>query len=165
MQTIIQVIETQWTKRSRGAPGAHKRSAVPNLFTVPYFELAESVVLQHVVFSEYEDFEPAATEGIVSFSANDSTKWRICVHTSERGSEIQFFGMPFTHISGRPEYVGLLEANTWLQIVGNRRFAEEHGWAYRKFVYNVAFCHAMAANTILRATNPIARLNYETHLW
>lgn len=165
VQTIIQLIETQWTKKSRGAPAARLRNAIPEFLPIPDSSLANQVLFHHVVYSEHNDFLPGVHSKVSCFSESDSTTWRVCVCPSERGSEIQFFGTPFTQTSGRATDTVLLEVNTWLRIVANRRISEEYGWAYRKFVYNIICGRISEANSILASAGPISRLNYETQLW
>ena len=60
MLVLIQHVETTWTKRSRGAPGALKRNAVPESFLVPITEIAafRAVVALHLVrYWEENSFE------------------------------------------------------------------------------------------------------------
>ena len=59
----------------------------------------------------------------------------------------------------------LLDVNTWIQIVANRRFSEEDGWAYREFVYNIFYGRRSDANAMLTSITPAFRLNHETQLW
>ena len=165
MQTIIQIIETQWTKKSRGAPAASSRNAIPEVLPIPDSDLEHPAVLHHVVFSEHTNFIPGACSRVTCFSEHDSTKWRICVTPSGRGLEIQFFGTPFAQTTGRATESILLEANTWLQIVANRRISQEDGWAYRKFVYNIFYGRLSDANPLLTSMAPVFRLNHETQLW
>lgn len=137
MQTIVQVIETLWTTQSRGAPAANQRNAVPSMLAVPSFALDMSLVLQHVVYPERDGFRPQASAAVVGLSEEAAMSWRISVLTAEQGVEVRFWGMPMTETSGRAKDTLHLKANTWFQIIGNRRLAEERGWAYRRFVYNI----------------------------
>ena len=165
MQTIIQIIETQWTKKSRGAPAASSRNAIPELLPIPDFDLEPPALLHHVVYSERTNFSSAACSGPACFSEHDSAKWRVCVVPSERGLEIRFFGTPFTQTTGRATDIIHLEANTWFQNIANRRISQEDGWAYRKFVYNIFYGRGSDANLLFTSTAPIFRINHETQLW
>jgi len=165
VQTIIQIIETQWTKKSRGAPAASARNAIPEVLPIPDSGLAHPAVLHHILFSEGTNFLAGACSGLACFSEHDSTKWRVRITPSGGELEIQFFGTPFTQTTGRATESILLEANTWLQMVANRRISEGDGWAYRKFVYNIYYGRRSDANRLLASTAPVVRLNRETQLW
>lgn len=164
MHTIIQLIETQWTKRSRGQPGAAVRNSVPEVVPFPANTPVETVLFQRLVYSEPGFVQPVLAS-IAPLSPEDADKWRISVLQTDLSAEISFFGIPFTETSGRPTKVIRLDCNSWFQIVGNRRVDEGWTWGYRKFVYNVFHGEASLANEIVATVNPVCRLQYEEHLW
>jgi hypothetical protein len=165
VHTIIQIIETHWTKKSRGAPAASSRNAIPELLPIPDSILEYPALLHHTVFSERTNFLPDACSGLTCFLESDSTKWRVCVVPAERGLEVQFLGTPFAQTTGRATDTIFLEENTWLQHVSNRRISQEDGWAYRKYVYNIFYGRGSEVNSQFTSTAPVIRLNHETQLW
>ena len=165
MQTLIQLIETQWTKQSRGAPGSVARNAVPEVIRFPETLIPHPVLFQHAVFVEHQEFAPPAASEFVCFSADDSSKYRLTICHQDAVAEISLFGTPFTQTSGRPTNVVRLEPNTWLRIVGNRRVSEDWGWTYRKFVYNIVHAPSGDANALMASKAPVACVDHEKYLW
>ena len=59
MRAVVQQVSVTWTKRSRGAPGAVARSAVPEGFPLPDDAAAPSaLVVHHVRAAERDGFIP-----------------------------------------------------------------------------------------------------------
>jgi len=63
-RTVVQVVQTRWTKQSRGMPGARVRNAVPEALDLPE-PLAvgpeAQFVVHEVVFDERDAFVPRET--------------------------------------------------------------------------------------------------------
>jgi hypothetical protein len=165
MQTFIQVIETFWTKRSRGNPGASLRNQVPEKYPFPRVVPSESVLFQRVSYSEYSSFSKARVAPVQMLSAHDSRMWRIEVEQDEASAKILFYGVPASEMGGRPINVSELLPNSWMRIVGNRRVAEENTWAYHKYVYNIFHGEVSKANDLIANKPPVHSLNHEGHLW
>jgi hypothetical protein len=165
MQTIIQLIETQWTKASRGHPGADARNRVPDFFPFPQNVPRGDALFQHVVYAERTSFLEAASAPVTVFSKAHSDTWRIDIARLETGIDISFFGVPSSGTSGRPVSVSRLANNAWLRIVGNRRISEEWGWTYRKYIYNVFHGDARDANDVVTGSRPMHLLDHRGILW
>lgn len=165
MHTLVQLIETRWTKLSRGAPGASRRNAVPQMIRFPAALLPHPVLFQHAIFVEQQGFAPPATSQFVGFSADDSSTYRLTICHQDAVAEISLFGTPFTQTTGRPTNVVRLEPDTWLRVVGNHRVAEDWGWTYRKFVYNIVHAPSSDVNGLVATKAPVVCIDHEKHLW
>jgi hypothetical protein len=165
MHTLIQLIETRWTKQSRGAPGAAARNAVPEVIRFAEVLPPHPVLFQHALFVEHQGFAPPAASEFVCFSADDSSKYRLTICHQNAAAEISFFGTPFTQTSGRPTDVVRLEPDTWLRIIGNQRVSEDWGWTYRKFVYNIVHAPSSDVNALVANKAPVTCIDREKHLW
>ena len=162
MQATVQIVETHWTKQSRGAPNARRRNAVPEIFKAPDGGEESSLRFHHVYCSEFRDFSPQSTL-TMDCSKKLAQQYRFTLEATEEGLTILFFGIPGASTSGKPTDSVLPRPNAWLQIVGNRRIGHEE-WSYYKLVYNIA-CGKPAAVNALFATPPVKRLDHERRLW
>ncbi|GGN75141.1 hypothetical protein GCM10010112_46090 [Actinoplanes lobatus] len=151
---VVQRVLTEWTKRSRGAPGAVRRNAVPEAFPLP-----PAVVFHQVTAYEKDDFTPASTaddiipvrSGIRLSHSPDghltvtsaTDVWCRCVMVFPR----------------RPERVVLdLPPGTWGRWRLNFRLWEEDSdWRYQKWVLNIADLPGPAPTGLFLATPPIQR--------
>lgn len=165
MQIFIQIIETRWSKLSRGNPGATLRNQVPEIYRFPDSGASEKTVFQIVSYSERTSFAKADADPVLPLSAHDSKKWRIAVEPGDAFAKILFDGVPNSPSSGRPVNVSELPPHSWMRIVGNRRVAEEYSWTYRKYVYNVFHGDVFRANELVAQKPPLFSFNFEEHLW
>lgn len=166
MKTLIQLIETHWTRRSRGAPEAAARNAVPELLRFPAVELAESVLLQQIAFHERDGFAPQPLPDFRVFAPNDATRHRLTVEHRGDVAELRYFGTSFTQKSPpHPTDVLRLEPGSWLRIVGNRRTAHDEFWSYEKFVFNIVHLRHKDPNALVNSQPPIVRLDRQISLW
>lgn len=168
MRTLIQLIETHWTKDSRGAPGSVARNAVPELLRFPSVELPEPVLLQRIAYYEWADFAPPPLPEFMVFAPHDATQHRLTVEHRGDVAEVHYFGTSFTQKSPpHPTDVVQLQPGTWLRIVGNRRTATgyEGYWSYEKFVFNIVHLRHKDPNSLVNNQPPIARLDRQISLW
>jgi len=165
MQIIIQIIETQWTKASRGAPHSDRRNKVPQITRIPEVDANSSTLLHHVVHYEHDNFAAHELVRLEPFTSHDSTKHRIEIYKTFEDQKIDFFGAPNSPTSGHPLTSIPIAAHAWVQIIANWRLSEESTWSYRRYVYNIYYGRKQAANQILMNEAPSTRFNCEKHLW
>lgn len=166
LQTIVQIVETHWTKQSRGAAGATIRNALPEVLPIPT-SVAPSgpILLHHAQFRESDNFTTPRSTGLMIFGAHDETTWRLRIEPADDGGvDVLFYGSRFQFTSGRSTDKARLPANTWLQIVSNMREAHEDYWCYRKFVYNIVHARQPDASLLLRTTAPVRRIDRQIQL-
>jgi hypothetical protein len=166
MPIIIQLIETSWTKRSRGNPGASIRNRVPELVEFLETPKSDPILLLVVKFTERNNFSTVTKVSIDNFTDQDAERWNIrIVQPHESPVEIAFFGGPSSEQTGKPVDVVHLQRDTWVQIMSNRRISEEWDWTYKKYVYNIVHCGALTANAVVRSMTPIRKISHEKLLW
>lgn len=163
--TFIQVIETRWTKQSRGAPQSAIRNAVPMIFRTPADAPQGQVLMHRAMCCETQGFSPRVGTRLENFSTELAEQYRLAVHPEPHGVRIEFFGAPFCPTAGISSDSVVLSAGMWLRIIANRRVAIEDSWAYYRFVYNIAHCEPGAVNTLLGSIAPVLSINRETLLW
>lgn len=153
---IIQRISTDWTKQSRGSPGAIKRNSTPQALTLPLEELPPggcSFIEHSSSFSERRDFEdPRPSISFENFVLErpmrfggvlvqrDAGRVRVSWnYTSEDA------GMPLRPQKKNDAFE--LALNQWGRVIYNGRFnGEGEIWWYQKSVLNVGlFARAAAA--------------------
>ncbi|WP_204300111.1 hypothetical protein [Actinoplanes campanulatus] len=151
---VVQRVLTEWTKRSRGAPGAVRRNAVPEAFPLP-----PGSVFHQVTAYEQDDFTPVPTvddivparagvrlghspDGLVTVTGVTDV-WCQCVMVFPR----------------RPERVVLeLPPGTWGRWRLNFRLWEEDSdWRYQKWVLNIANLPGPAPTDLFLAEPPLHR--------
>ena len=164
-QTLIQLVETHWTKRSRGAPGAVARNAVPQVVRFPAVTRSEAVLIHRASFSEHGQFAHPAAQDFAVFTQADSSRYHLEVTHQDDAAKVQFFGVPNLPTSGRPIDDVLLAPDTWLQIIANVRLSTDDSWIYRKFVFNIAHAPRSDANALVSSQPPVASLDHQISLW
>ena len=142
MDVVVQWVRTCWTKRSRGAPGAVRRNALPEAFPLPQ---ATPPFVHEVRMSERDDFapHPTVTGGLPPAAE---------VELAEAGGILKVLlvvqDAPEWASSGlglawRPAPVALRPGQT-LRWQVNHRFAAEEGWYYRLDTLNVCYRNSSA---------------------
>ncbi|MCG7550487.1 hypothetical protein [Pseudoalteromonas sp. Of7M-16] len=160
MNTIIQHIETYWTKKSRGHPRATLRNAVPEVFPIENVPETQGVLLIKVKHSEYSNFNNPSVSGFRTI--NENQQRQLGFEFEELGGELL---VSMWSRSGHLKRVGILKANSWLKIIANERTPIEYTWAYYKHVYNIYFGNACNIGNVLTSQQPITVLNLENNLW
>ena len=147
--TVVQEITVWWTKRSRSAPGAAVRNAVPEMFDLPFrpATMGRFDVVHHVVLiREWFGFDhPEETvEGHAVTAGGD---FRLGCVRVEPGPDVVEVVYTYDFVCGgaperttRPRPVLRLRAGQWGRVVYNGRFEDRRSgeWLYKKVVANVA---------------------------
>ncbi len=160
MDIVILHIETFWTKKSRGNPGATKRNSVPESCVAGEVLEINGVQVKEVKYSEYSNF----VDPIIS-------DYRSINENQQRQMGFQFDAVDDRLLvskwkySGRLSKVGYLDPESWLRVVTNERTPLEHTWGYHKHVYNIFFGNAANIDHILVSKSPLKIFNMEVNLW
>jgi hypothetical protein len=134
VDVVVQWVRTYWTKRSRGAPGAIRRSAVPEAFSLPE---AVPPFVHEVRMSECDDFTPHST--VTSGLPPDAQ-----VELAEAEGVLRVLLV----LQNAPEWassgLGLraaiaLQPGQTLRWQVNYRFSPDRGWYYRLDTLNVCY--------------------------
>ncbi len=141
---LVQWVRTYWTKRSRGAPGAARRNALPEAFLLPR---AAAPFVHEVRMYECDGFapHPAVTSGLppaaeVELAGAGGVLTVLLVRDAS--------GWPTARPPAwRPAAVELRPGQT-LRWQVNYRFAAEDGWYYRLDTLNVC-CGTSPAGVFL----------------
>ena len=134
---VVQVVITEWTKASRGQPGAARRAAVPEAFDLGPVDGSDTVHVETVRSAEWTGWQdarsrdhgaslPFAAGGVLLEAAGTDV---VCTRLASHGS--------FEH-AGYDRRVFVLGPGESGRLVRNQRDAHEHGWRYTKTVVNVA---------------------------
>lgn len=145
---IVQHIETRWTKRSRGMPGAAARNAVPHALPLPLMEGPTGAFhLHRVTIHEEEGFFPyqrtaMGTEvekywSLTFVPAGDAVAVRFQYDFYEHGYPYRR-ATPHRLFTLAPGEVGVLHING--------RFSAWMGEYYAQHFVNIAHADAVPAN-------------------
>ncbi|KZN65478.1 hypothetical protein [Pseudoalteromonas luteoviolacea] len=160
MNTIVQHIETFWTKESRGNPGATVRNSVPDSFPVGNATEIHGVLLVEVKYSECANFKNPVVSDFRSI--NDNQQRQLGFKFEDLDSELVVSKWSY---SGHLKKVGILKPGSWLRLIENERTSLENTWAYYKHVYNIYFGEAAKVGSSLSFQKPVTSLNAENNLW
>ena len=159
---ILQRIRVEWTKASRGEPGARARAAVADCFPLPASR-GEAVLVHDLIAKEEDAFEPlAAADG-----AKDTVhgvlgpiEWT----TRENGSLLIAFRADGTGAPRRaPRSAFSLRPGQWGSLIVNERLALDRGWRYGQTIVNVAFATPWRAD-LFTATSRSALVDLRARL-
>ncbi|HEY0686086.1 MAG TPA: hypothetical protein VGD45_27330 [Steroidobacter sp.] len=157
--TIVQCIATDWTKQSRGFPGAIKRNATPQALRLPLEERPQgcSFIEHEAGFWERRDFE----DPHLSISFESLTPGRTLryggVHVVKEDNRLRVSWIYTPEDVGMPprpqkkKDVFELALNQWARVIYNGRFdGGEHAyWTYRKTVLNIGLFEEVAASVFI----------------
>ena len=127
---IVQRVRVEWSKASRGMPGAGRRNAVPAAFPLPRSVLRASsdVTVHHLVACEADEFRPRTVDALPGVDVN----FRMLGFKFEDGAALISFGdddWPY----GGPRNIGVrgvlfrLEPGETASFRFNRRSAYSMG--------------------------------------
>ena len=135
VDVLVQWVRTYWTKRSRGAPGATRRSALPEAFPLPQ---AAAPFVHEVRMHECDDFtpHPTVTSGLppaaeMELAEADGVLTVLLVRDVSGWP-------PARPPARRPAAIELRPGQT-LRWQVNYRFTTEDGWYYRLDTLNVCY--------------------------
>ena len=157
MAIYIQKIKTNWTKKSRGNPGATLRNGVPEKLPVIAIDKSNSVLLQEITFNE-GGFDRPSENKISEINETQIRQHRLDFNHSNSDLEIGFWTE-----NQIKKKVGLLKFNSWYQVKTNRRFPMEYTWGYYKIVYNIFFGELDGTTGIFETEKRIEK-DYQTLL-
>lgn len=158
----IQRIVTEWTKRSRGAPGAVRRNAVAEAFQLPSAGRAE-VLVHQVVAGEKNDFAVQQTSTDLTLAeAGLNTSAGVRLEMADRQLVVagvtDVWCQCFTVYPPRLDRTVLrLEIGQWGRWRLNFRLWEDFGrneWLYQKWVVNVAHQPGPSPADLFQTTQP-----------
>ena len=165
---IVQVVETWWTKRSRGGSLAVARRAVPDVAEIPYPQrqiLEGSAHYHHLTYQERDDFllpqdtvsvrpVPLRLVGVTIDAVADHVqvqyKWDCGCGAPERGWVRKEFS---------------LALNEWGQVTHNGRFSDFDGgqWSYHRWSVNVGVVETFSP-ALFTTHSPTVRFSAEALL-
>ena len=146
---IVQEITVWWTKRSRSAPGAAVRNAVPEAFDLPFRPATMTrfdVVHHEVLVREWFGFDHPE-ETVEGHAVTPGVDFRLGCARVEPGPDAVQVVYAYDFACGgaperttRPRPVLRLRASQWGRVVYNGRFEDRRSgeWLYKKVVVNVA---------------------------
>ncbi|GAA2595389.1 hypothetical protein GCM10010435_88020 [Winogradskya consettensis] len=156
---VVQRVLTVWTKRSRGAPGAVPRNAVPESFDLP------PGVPVHEITAREDD----------NFSTRQTLNPAACVRAEVVDGHLAVSGITdvwcqcFSVFPRRPDKVKLrLERGQWGRWRVNFRYWEDFGtseWRYEKWSVNVAYLPGLPPADLFRSTTPDVVTDELVKLW
>ena len=141
MLIIVQRIETTWTKRSRGMPGAKARNSVPKALNLPILNSAtEGLFIHEIHADESHNFELHQQ----SWHETDLMKyWSL--HFCEESLSIRIFFTYNYHEHGQPKRnahrqpIMKLDREAFASFCINGRFTSYYsGQFYRQHFVNLA---------------------------
>jgi hypothetical protein len=162
-RVTLQRIRIEWTKASRGAPGAARRAAIDDAFPLPGPNQRE-VVLVHDVVAREEDgfvFSEAPPRPSRTLAANEldpqrgylePIAWR--ASPSQRGDLIVHLrpsGLSAPRCAHTRAF--LLSPGQWGRVLLNERFGLDRGWRYSQTIVNIAFCRCWSTD-LFTTTSP-----------
>lgn len=163
MTAIIQLIEVQWTKASRGAPAAVTRNSVSDRFPLSVEIDEEGIFLQHISCRESEGFRVLHDRRAKAVDDLQLRKIGLRCAEIDNSLKVCYLGLPL--LLPKKKSVGVLGRNTWLRIVTNFRVAQERTWAYHKYTCNIFFGESNAFNENVLLREPQCTFNAEKELW
>jgi hypothetical protein len=162
---VVQRVLTEWTKRSRGAPGAVRRNAVAEAFPLPPAGRTE-VLVHQVVAREQNDFAVQQTQTNLTLPEAGplSLDGSAGVRLEKTAEQLVVTGVTdvwcrcFTVFPQRSNRVVLrLEIGQWGRWRLNFRLWEDFNnseWLYQKWVVNVAYLPGPSPGDLLQRTEP-----------
>jgi hypothetical protein len=153
---IVQHIETRWTKRSRGMPGAASRNAVPRVMPLPPGpEAAAEIFLHRVMADEDDDFHLRQVTGLIEPGRDFTKYWTLQLVPAglaiivEFGYVGQAHGLPPRRENRHPVF--RLEPGEIGTLHVNGRFSYTSGQYYKQHFVNVANVEAASRDIFTAA--------------
>ncbi|MCW2919695.1 MAG: hypothetical protein JWN52_7763 [Actinomycetia bacterium] len=133
----MQWVRAYWTRRSRGAPGAVRRNALPEAFPLPD---AAPPFVHEVRMSESDDFAPHSTltSGRPSAADVELAEADGILHVLLVAQHAPEWARNGLDLPWRPAAVPLRPRQTMRWQI-NYRFTAERGWYYRLDTLNVTY--------------------------
>lgn len=145
MRLVLQTLSVEWTKKSRGAPGATLRNSVPRYLTLPDDVLQSERWWRHQVsFHEFADFVPATQHLDVLAEGFERS---VGLRVAEKDGLLRCYFEWSTSV-GAPDrsefapggrFAFSLEPQQTGRLTYNGRLAFDHGWQYHQVTHNVGW--------------------------
>ena len=150
MLIIVQRIETTWTKRSRGMPGAKARNSVPKALKLPILNSATEGLFIHEIYAdENHNFELHQ-----HWHETDLMKyWSLDFREESSLLRILFtydyyqHGQPKRNAHRQP--IIKLDREAFASFCINGRFTSYRGQFYRQHFVNLAYVESPTSNIFL----------------
>ncbi|GGN25153.1 hypothetical protein GCM10011609_79280 [Lentzea pudingi] len=153
---VVQWVKTEWTKQSRGEPGATRRNAVPAGFALPHLRPA----VHEVRLLEWEDFAP-----VWSKESSEIDRIALTLREDDDVLSVQLQDTMYAspRRSNRPSPVRL-QRGEWVRWQLNHRWARprDGGWNYLLTTLNLAYGSPRDAKVFLGT--PTRHVDERTHL-
>lgn len=153
---IVQHIETRWTKRSRGMPGAAARNAVPRVMPLPPGpEAAAGIYLHRVTADEDGGFDLHQLTGIIEPGRDFTKYWTLQLVSAGSAIMVEFkyvaqaHGLPRRRENRHPIF--RLEPGETGTLHINGRFSYTSGQYYKQHFVNIANAEAASRNLFTAA--------------
>jgi hypothetical protein len=160
---VVQRISTWWSKASRGAPGAVRRSALPRAY--PVTPSSSSYLYEGHRRREWEgDFEDRlveTTEGDVL--PQTAGNLSLLLEDGTLRVDVWWSGQMGSPRRGRRTEALRLVNGELGQVLTNGRHSVEGGWLYVEDTYNVAMTPAVDA-ALFTARPPVRRFDFRARL-
>ena len=165
MNIIIQHIETQWTKKSRGNPAATLRNSIPESFSFNGVPSHKGVQLQKINYSETDNFAEPKISDFKAINDNQLRALGLELEESDGKALVRLWGTPWRGSPGISSKVGVIPDGKWLRVITNERTSWEHTWVYYKHVFNIFYDSANKLIDGVVHQEPIIIHNAESDLW
>lgn len=138
---LIQFITVQWSKASRGAPGAALRNAVAETFPLSFEILSGNpgVHLQNIRLSESQQFQDPVTSLQTHLNTAGLSKLNLHIEKANSQCRIFYWGDIKRPIYPKIKHAFSLLPGEYGQIISNGRDPVEDTWHYEKHIYNIYF--------------------------
>ena len=153
---IVQHIETRWTKRSRGMPGAAARNAVPRVMPLPPgLDAAAGIYLHRVMADESDGFALHEVTGIIEPGQGFTEYWTLRLVPAGPAIVVEFkyagqaHGLPPRRENRHPVF--RLEPGETGTLHINGRFSYTSGQYYKQHFVNVANVEAAPRDLFTKA--------------
>ena len=165
MSIIVQLIDVEWTKKSRGMPAAKMRNAIPETFPFVANNLDDDAVyLQNVNYYEYDAFKAPRIKDTIKINEFQQRQNQLSFINNGLDIYVLSFGLPFRKEDGKAKNIGSLSNNSWLRIIGYSRVSGEDTWYYHKYVFNIFRGNAVMFDEVLNSQKPKVIFKYESNL-
>ena len=165
MCIIIQLIDIQWTKKSRGMPLAKLRSSISENYSFGSYQLDdEAVYIQNINYYEYHHFEKPIISEPKKINEYQQRQNKLNFLNNGFDVDVLNFGIPLRRDYPKVKNIGSLSNNSWLKIVGNVRVHSEETWQYHKYIFNIFRGNSLSFDEVIASQAPKAVYRNEVDL-
>ncbi|MCX2952215.1 hypothetical protein [Lentzea sp. NEAU-D7] len=153
---VVQWVRTEWTKQSRGEPGATRRNAVPVGFALPHLKPA----VHEVRLREWEDFAPV-------WSKESDEIDRLALTLREDGDVLSVQLQDTMHATprrwNRPSPVRLARGE-WVRWQLNHRWQRPRDGGYNYLLTTLNLAYGSPGDAKVFLGTPTRHVDEQTHL-